>query len=225
MLRDPKSFAIVENFAGQWLQFRNIDVVRPDPGQFPLFDDGLRYSMRRETELFLDSIIRNDRSILELLDAHVQLLNERLARFYGVAGVSGPEFRRVDMSQTAARRRHPGPCQPAHRDFLLHPNLSSAPRQMDSRNAAERPAARAASRRARRSKRPRRASRHTLRQQMEAHRKSPVCSSCHSRMDPLGFGLENFNAIGAWRTQDGKFTGRFIRLAARTAAPSGPRMN
>src|SRR5579883_1434315 len=100
MLKDPKSFALVENFAGQWLQFRNIDIVKPDPGQFPLFDDGLRYSMRRETELFLDSVIREDRSLLDLLDANYTYLNERLARFYGVPGIQGPEFRRVDMSKT-----------------------------------------------------------------------------------------------------------------------------
>jgi hypothetical protein len=98
MLGDPKSFALVENFGGQWLQFRNIDVVRPDLERFPMFDDGLRQAMRRETELFLESIVRNDRSILELLDADYTFLNERLARFYGIDGVTGPEFRRVDMS-------------------------------------------------------------------------------------------------------------------------------
>ena len=100
MLRDPKSFALVENFAGQWLQFKNIDVVRPDLERFPGFDDGLRLAMRRETELFLDNIFRNDGSVIDLLDADYTFLNERLARFYGIAGVTGPEFRRVNVGGT-----------------------------------------------------------------------------------------------------------------------------
>jgi hypothetical protein len=100
MLRDAKSFALVENFAGQWLQFKNIDVVRPDLERFPAFDEGLRQAMRRETELFIDNIFQNDGSVLELLDANYTFLNERLARFYGIAGISGPEFRRVDVSVT-----------------------------------------------------------------------------------------------------------------------------
>ena len=100
MLRAPKAFALVENFGGQWLQFKNIDVVRPDLARFPAFDDGLRLAMRRETGLFLDNVFRNDGSVLDLLDANYTFLNERLARFYGIPGVSGPEFRRVDMSGT-----------------------------------------------------------------------------------------------------------------------------
>ena len=100
MLRDPKSSALVENFGGQWLQFKNIDVVRPDLERFPMFDDGLRQAMRRETGMFLENIFRNDGSVLELLDANYSFLNERLARFYGIPGVMGPEFRRVDMSGT-----------------------------------------------------------------------------------------------------------------------------
>src|SRR5262249_2565253 len=100
MLRDPKAFALVENFGGQWLQFKNIDVVRPDLERFPTFDDGLRLAMRRETELFLGNIFRSDGSVLDLLDDNYTFLNERLARFYGVPGITGPEFRRVDMSGT-----------------------------------------------------------------------------------------------------------------------------
>lgn len=202
MLRDPKSFALVENFAGQWLQFRNIDVVRPDPGQFPLFDDGLRYSMRRETELFLDGIIHNDGSILELLDANYSFSNERLARFYGVPGVNGPEFRRVEMSHTERGggilahaslltvTSYSTRTSPVLRGKWILETLLNAPPPPpppgippleDSKAGANA----------------------TLRQQMEAHRKSTVCASCHARMDPLGFGLENFNAIGLWRTKDG----------------------
>jgi uncharacterized protein DUF1588/uncharacterized protein DUF1592/uncharacterized protein DUF1585 len=204
MLRDPKSFALVENFGGQWLQFRNIDVVRPDLERFPMFDDSLRQAMRRETELFLDNIVRNDGSVLELLDANYTFLNERLARFYGIGGVSGPEFRRVDVSGTERGggilahasvltvSSYSTRTSPVLRGKWILENLLNAPPPapppgvppLDDTKAGQSG---------------------TLRQQMEEHRKNPACSSCHSRMDPLGFGLENFNAIGAWRTQDGKF--------------------
>jgi hypothetical protein len=202
MLRDPKSFAIVESFGGQWLQFKNIDVVRPDPGQFPLFDDGLRLAMRRETELFLDSIVRQDGSILDLLDGRYSFLNERLARFYGVPGITGPEFRRVDMSSTPrgggvlahasllAVTSYSTRTSPVLRGKWILETLLNAPPPAPPPGIppleTSKPGERA-----------------TLRQQMEAHRNSPVCSSCHSRMDPLGFGLENFDAIGSWRTVDG----------------------
>ena len=215
MLRDPKAFALVENFGGQWLQFRNIEVVRPDPGQFPLFDDGLRYSMRRETELFLANIIRNDGSILELLDGTYSFLNERLARFYGVPGVSGPEFRRVDMSQTPRGggilahgsvltiTSYSTRTSPVLRGKWILETLLNAPPPAPPPGVPpleESTAGQAAS----------------LRQQMEAHRKNPVCSSCHSRMDPLGFGLENFDAIGAWRTHDG-----IVSVDASGSLPDG----
>lgn len=203
MLHDPKSFALTENFAGQWLQFRNIDVVKPDPGVFPLFDDGLRYSMRRETELFFDCIVRQDRSLLELLDAKYSFLNERLARFYGVSGVSGPEFRRVDMSQTQRGggvlaqgsvltvTSYSTRTSPVVRGKWILETLLNAPPPAPPPGVPpldETQIGRGM----------------TLRQQMEAHRKAPACSSCHARMDPLGFGLENFNGVGSWRTQDGK---------------------
>lgn len=202
MLRDAKAFGLVENFGGQWLQFRNIEVVRPDPGQFPLFDDGLRLSMKRETELFLDSIIRNDGSIIELLDASYTFLDERLARFYGVPGITGPEFRRVDMSQT---QRGGGIL--AHGSLLTVTSYSTRTSPvlrgkwiLETLLNAPPPAPPPGVPPLDESKTGQNA---TLRQQMEAHRKNPACSSCHSRMDPLGFGLENFNAIGSWRTQDG----------------------
>lgn len=203
MLRDPKSFALVENFAGQWLQFRNIEVVRPDQERFPMFDDSLRLSMRRETELFIDNIVRQNGSVLELLDANYTFLNERLARFYGIPGVTGPEFRRVDVSGTERGggvlahasiltvSSYSTRTSPVLRGKWILENLLNAPPPppppgvppLDDTKAGQGG---------------------TLRQQMEQHRKSPACSSCHSRMDPLGFGLENFNAIGAWRTEDGK---------------------
>jgi hypothetical protein len=204
MLRDPRAFALVENFAGQWLQFKNIDVVRPDLERFPVFDDGLRQAMRRETELFIDSIFRGDSRVLDLLDANYTFLNERLARFYGIDGVTGPEFRRVDVSGTQRGggllaqasiltvSSYSTRTSPVLRGKWILENLLNAPPAapppgvppLDETKAGESA---------------------TLRQQMEEHRKNPACTSCHAPMDPLGFGLENFNAIGAWRTEDGKF--------------------
>jgi hypothetical protein len=204
MLRDAKSFALVENFAGQWLQFKNIDVVRPDLERFPAFDEGLRQAMRRETELFIDNIFRNDGSVIELLDANYTFLNERLARFYGIAGVAGPDFRRVDVSGTPrgggilahasilTASSYSTRTSPVLRGKWILENLLNAPQPAPPADVPPLDASKVGES-------------GTLRQQMEEHRKNPTCASCHSRMDPLGFGLENFNAIGAWRTEDGKF--------------------
>ena len=148
MLRDPKSFALVENFAGQWLQFRNIDVVRPDLERFPIFDDGLRQAMRRETGLFIQNIIRDDRSVLDLLDADYTFVNERLARFYGIPGVTGPEFRRVDMSRTERGGGILAHASRPHGLLVFHPHLAGPARQMDSGESAERSASAPAARRA-----------------------------------------------------------------------------
>jgi cytochrome c551/c552 len=203
MLRDPKAFALVENFAGQWLQFKNIDVVRPDLERFREFDEGLRQAMRRETELFLDNVFRHNRSVLELLNANYTFLNERLARFYGIDGVSGEEFRRVEL---AGKPRGGGILEqasiltissystrtsPVLRGKWILENILNAPPPPPPPGVSTLDESKAES--------------GTMREQMEQHRKNPACSSCHARMDPLGFGLENFNAIGAWRTQDGKF--------------------
>jgi Protein of unknown function (DUF1592)/Protein of unknown function (DUF1588)/Protein of unknown function (DUF1587)/Protein of unknown function (DUF1595)/Protein of unknown function (DUF1585) len=203
MLQDPKVRGLVENFAGQWLQFRNIDLVRPDGQRFPEFDDSLRYSMRRETELFVENIVRHDGSVLDFLNADYSFLNERLARFYGVPGVIGPDFRRVDMSTTdrgggvlaqgsiLTISSYSTRTSPVLRGKWILENLLNAPPPpppaavpaLDDTKVGQSA---------------------SLRQQMEAHRASPVCASCHSKMDPLGFGLENLNAIGAWRDKDGK---------------------
>jgi hypothetical protein len=204
MLHDAKSFALVENFAGQWLQFKNIDVVRPDLERFPAFDEGLRQAMRRETELFIDNIFRNDGSVLELLDANYTFLNERLARFYGIAGVEGPQFRRVDVTGTPrgggilaqasvlTASSYSTRTSPVLRGKWILENLLNAPPPAPPADVPPLDDSKAGQS-------------GTLRQQMEEHRKNPACASCHSRMDPLGFGLENFNAIGAWRTEEGKF--------------------
>ncbi|MFN0103451.1 MAG: DUF1592 domain-containing protein [Bryobacteraceae bacterium] len=204
MLRDPKARALVENFAGQWLQFKNIDVMKPDPGKFPDFDESLRYAMRRETELFFEEMVREDRSVLDVLDANYTYMNERLARFYGVPGIEGPAFRRVDMSRNPRGggvlahgsvltvSSYSTRTSPVLRGKWILENLLNAPPpppppavpSLDDTKVGESA---------------------SLRQQLEQHRKSPACASCHSRMDPLGFGLENFDAVGGWRTMDGKF--------------------
>lgn len=204
MLRDERSRALVDNFAGQWLQFKNIDVMKPDFRVFPEFEDSLRLAMRRETELFFENLIRQDGSLLDVLDANYTYLNERLARFYGVPGVTGPEFRRVDMSGTKRGggvlahgsiltiSSYSTRTSPVLRGKWILENIMNAPPPppppavptLDESKVGQSA---------------------SLRQQMEAHRANPTCASCHSRMDPLGFGLENLNAIGEWREQDGKF--------------------
>jgi len=204
MLKDPKSDGLVENFGGQWLQLKNMDVVKPDPERFPEFDESLRQSMRKETELFFGNIIRQDRSVLDFLNADYTFVNERLARFYGIPGVIGPEFRKVDMSAT---RRGGGllaqssiltvssyatRTSPVLRGKWVLENILNAPPPPPPPNVPALDDTKIGASM-------------TIRQQMEAHRANPVCASCHSKMDPLGFGLENLNAIGEWRDVDGKF--------------------
>jgi hypothetical protein len=203
MLHDPKATALAENFGGQWLQFRALESTTRDRDRFPDFEDYLRLSMRRETELFVDHIVRDDRSILDFIDGRYSYLNERLARHYGVAGVSGPEFRRVDLSATPRRgvltqgsvltvSSYATRTSPVLRGKWVLDNLLNSPPPPpppDVPNLDEATIGTAMS----------------MREQLEAHRKDPICASCHRRMDPLGFGLENFDAVGAYRSLDGKF--------------------
>src|SRR5579859_773212 len=203
MLLDPKAVALVDNFAGQWLELRNLDSVTPDPDRFPNFDEDLRKAMRQETRLFFETVIHEDRSILDFIDGKFTFLNERLAKHYGIPGVTGPEFRRVELTgdqrsgvltqaSILTVSSYPTRTSPVIRgkwvleNFLNDPPPPPPPGVP---NLDEKAAGTTAS----------------LRQQLEKHRASPVCASCHNRMDPLGFGLENYNAIGKWRTQDGKF--------------------
>ncbi len=203
MLKDPKSSELVKNFGGQWLQLANIEIVRPDFEKFPEWEDSLRASMRRETELFLGNIVQQDRSVLEMLDADYTFMNERLARFYGIEGVTGPEFRKVSMSGTQRGggllaqaslltvSSYSTRTSPVLRGKWILENLLNQPPPPPPPGVPplnEAGVGEAVS----------------LRQEMEAHRANTVCASCHSRMDPLGFGLENFNAIGEWRDNDGK---------------------
>ena len=203
MLRDPRSRALAEHFGGQWLQFRALESVTRDRDRFPDFEDYLRLSMRRETEAFVEHVIREDRSILDFIDGKYSFVNERLARHYGIPNVTGPEFRRVDLTglprggvltqaSVLTVSSYATRTSPVMRGkWILENLLDSKPPEppADVPNLDEVAIGTSAS----------------MREQLEEHRKNPTCASCHRRMDPLGFGLENFDAVGAWRTQDGNF--------------------
>ena len=200
MLADKKSSALVSNFAGQWLQLRNVRSVQPNTNLFPDFDDNLRRSMRRETELLVESIIREDRSVLDLLRADYTYLDERLARHYGVPNIYGSQFRRVAVTDDQRRgllghasilsvTSHAERTSPVLRgkwvldNFLglvVPPPPEDVPPLVSKEGEVPK----------------------TLRAQMEAHRATPVCASCHKLMDPIGFALENFDAVGSWRTKE-----------------------
>ena len=201
MLADERSGRWMKDFVGQWLQVRNLETIEPDPARFPAFDGSLREGMIRETELFFESQVRDDRSALDLLRADYTFLNARLAEHYGIPDVYGSHFRRVVMPD-AARLGLLGHgsvltvTSYAHRTsvvlrgkWVLETLLGSPPpapppnvpplEENDGQSAPT-----------------------SLRERMEQHRSNPVCASCHAQMDPLGFALENFNAIGAWRETD-----------------------
>ena len=201
MLDDPRSRAFIENFGGQWLYLRNLRTAAPDPALFPDFDDNLREAFRRETELFFDDQLREDRSVLDMLRAGYTFVNERLARHYGMPNVYGNHFRRVPYGgdRRAGLLGHgslltvtsyPHRTSPVVRGKWLLENLLGAPPAppppdvpgFPERGEGGRPA--------------------TVRERLEAHRENPACASCHAPMDPLGFALENFNAVGQWRDID-----------------------
>jgi Protein of unknown function (DUF1592)/Protein of unknown function (DUF1588)/Protein of unknown function (DUF1585)/Protein of unknown function (DUF1587)/Protein of unknown function (DUF1595) len=202
MLRGPRARALAENFASQWLQTRKLKEFTPDPVLFPDFDESLRAAMLTETELFFESIRDKDRGVLEFLDADYTFVNERLARYYGIAGVAGAWFRRVSLAGTPrggvlaqasvlTATSNPNRTSPVKRGKWVLENILGAP-------PAPPPSGVEALKEGKD-----RANAGTLRQRMEHHRSDPACASCHRRMDPLGFGLENFDAIGGWRTHDG----------------------
>lgn len=204
MLRDPKSQALTENFAGQWLQLRNLKAMTPDPGRFPTFDDALRSAMQKETELFFESVVREDRSVLEFLDADYTYVNERLARHYGIPGVQGNDFQRVNLpdhrrggvitqASVLTVTSNPTRTSPVKRGKWILENLLGTPPPPPPPDAGELKEDKNA------------VLTGTLRQRMEQHRANPNCATCHQRMDPLGFGLENFDAVGGWREKDGDF--------------------
>jgi hypothetical protein len=204
MLKDDKAKGLVDNFAIQWLQLRNLKGFAPDTGRFPSFDEGLRASMLRETESCFTYVMKEDRSVLELLSADYTFLDERLAKHYGIDGVKGPEFRKVSLvnsprgglvtqASVLAVTSNPTRTSPVKRGKWVLETLLGTPPPPPPANVEQlkddKPGAELVG---------------TLRQRMEQHRANPSCANCHERMDPLGFGLENFDAIGAWRTLDGK---------------------
>jgi hypothetical protein len=201
MLRDSRARALVENFAGQWLQLRDLERLAPDPERFPSFDEELRAAMLQETQTFLEAMIRDDRSVLDFLTADYTFVNERLAKHYGIPGVSGPDFRRVE---TAGARRgvltqasillltsNPTRTSPVKRGKWILENVLGAPPPPPPANVPELTEEGELL--------------GTLRERMEQHRSDASCAVCHQQMDTLGFGLENFDAIGAWRDRDGRF--------------------
>jgi mono/diheme cytochrome c family protein len=204
MLAEPRARgALVDNFFGQWLQTRNVWLLTPDANtKFPWFDDNLRSAIVREMELFLDDQLRADRGIAELLTADSTFLNEQLARHYGISGVYGSHFRRVTLADenrwgllgkasVLAVTSYPTRTSPTMRGKWLLENILAAPvpppPPNTNTNLDESKIGTST----------------TVREMLEQHRANPVCASCHARMDPIGFSLENFDAVGQWRSTDG----------------------
>ena len=201
MLADPRSQALVTNFAGQWLQLRNVRNVLPNSDEFPDFDDNLRQSLQRETELLFESVMREDRNVLDLMTADYTFVNERLARHYGIPDIYGSRFRRVTIADEARRgllgqgsilavTSHAERTSPVVRGKWILENILGMP-------PAPPPPDVPPLKENQEGQKPR-----TIREQMAEHRANPVCASCHKVMDPIGFALENFDAVGAWRTQE-----------------------
>jgi mono/diheme cytochrome c family protein len=201
MLADPRSYNLASNFAGQWLRLRNVTSVDPNVRLYPDFDDNLRQAFRLETELFVDSVVREDRSVLDLLRADYTFLNERLAKHYGIPNVYGSRFRRVELGRDSRRggllrqgsilavSSYATRTSPVLRGVWVLSNIVGAPPPpplpnvpaLDGNVPANLP----------------------VRERMAAHRASPVCASCHRTIDPVGFTLENFDAVGRWRENEG----------------------
>ena len=202
MLTDARAGSLVSNFAGQWLELRKVAKVKPDERRFPEFDSELRYAMRRETELFLEDILRSNRSVLELLESDRSFLNDRLAAHYGIEGVRGSQFREVRLSDP--RRggilghgsiltvtSYPNRTSVVIRGKWVLENLFGMPPPPPPPDIPELEEAAPQGREL------------PLRELMALHSRNPTCASCHVRMDPIGFALENFDAIGRWRDSDG----------------------
>ncbi|MES1167423.1 MAG: DUF1592 domain-containing protein, partial [Pseudomonadota bacterium] len=220
MLKDPKASALVQDFAGQWLQLRTMQAVAPDPKRFPDFDEALRSAMTRETELFFNAIVQEDRNVMDFIDADFTFVNERLARHYGLPGVTGDDFRRVTLpadkrggiltqASVLTVTSLPNRTSPVLRGKWVLENLLDAAPPPPPPNVpalAEGDKAELTG---------------TIRQRMEQHRKDPKCAVCHEQMDGIGFALENFDAVGAWRTQDGGTE----KIDARGTLPGGKSFN
>ena len=224
MLADPRSHAIVDNFVGQWLFLRNLPALGPDPYKDPDFDEGLKWALRRETELFFESIMRDDRSVVELLHADYTFLNGRLARHYGIPFVHGDHFRRVTLPEGSVRggllgqgsilsvTSQPNRTSPVVRGKWILENILgvSPPAPPPNVPELEEPELVATA--------------VTMRERMAAHRANPICASCHRMMDPLGLALENFDQGGRWRTVEESFDSRsasFVPIDASGVLPDG----
>ena len=200
MLQDPKANALVDNFAGQWLQLRDVERLTPDPGRFPTYTKDLGIAMRRETEEFFRRVVRHDRSILDFLNANYTYINEPLAKHYGIEGVKGEEFREVSLqggrrgilthASILTLTSNPTRTSPVKRGKWILENILDEPPPPPPSDVPElEEGAETLG---------------SLREQMEQHRANPACAVCHRTMDAIGFGLENFDAIGVWRDRDGK---------------------
>jgi hypothetical protein len=219
MLKDPKANALTENFAAQWLTLRKLENSSPDPQMFPTFDEALRKDMAEETKTFFADIARKDGSIVEFLDSPYTFLNERLAKHYGIAGVGGPNFRKVmlkggqrggllTMASVLTVTSNPNRTSPVKRGKWLLENILGAPPPppppgLDGLEEGE-------------SKSPTK----TIKERMERHRRDPSCAVCHAKMDPLGIAFENYDAVGKWRMMDGKFA-----VDATGATSSGQKLS
>jgi len=206
MLSDQRARALTDNFVGQWLQLRNLEAMRPSEVLFADFDEGLRAAFRRETELFFESIIREDRSVLDLLDADYTFVNDRLAKHYGIPQIQGSHFRRIPITDDSRGgllgqgsiltiTSHPVRTSPVFRGKWILTNLLGSPPPDPPANVPPLPdkggvyAGREPS----------------MRERMAAHRDNPACASCHAMIDPLGFGLERFDPVGRLREVDDRF--------------------
>lgn len=219
MLDDPRSSALVSNFAGQWLQIRNLATVKPDPVVFADFDESLRFSMQRETELFFESLLRENRSALDLVGANYTFLNERLAKHYGIPKIYGSQFRRVELtdpnrggllghSSLLTVTSPPNRTSVVQRGKWVLDNFLGTPPPPP---PADVPALEETSKGAQNL---------SLRAALELHRANTSCASCHAVMDPIGFALENYNGIGQWRSEDGG-----SKIDATGKLPDGTQFN
>jgi hypothetical protein len=209
MLADPKAQALVDNFLGQWLQLRNLENKQPNSHAFPDFDDNLRHALRREVELFFNAVVREDRSVLDLMTADDTFVNERLALHYGIPHVYGSHFRRVTLADESRHgllgkgallmvTSHPHRTSPVLRGKWVLENVLGTPPPpppdavppFEEETAPDRPL--------------------SVRARMEQHRRNPACAGCHRMIDPVGLALENFDAVGAWRTRDGGTRGTAV---------------
>jgi hypothetical protein len=197
MLADARANTLVSNFVGQWLYLRNIEAVLPDPVAFPDFDENLRAALAGETRLFFESMLREDRSLLDLLNADFTFLNERLARHYGIPGIHGSELRRVTVTNEERKgllgkgsvltvTSYPNRTSPTLRGKWVLENLLGSPPPPPPPDVPS-------------LKEDKEASFLTMRERMRMHQANPVCASCHARMDPMGFALESFDGLGRWR--------------------------